>query len=79
MDRAGARVNRPPAWLVAALAAVPTTALGLFYLWPLGTLLTETLGADAVADTLRRATTREVLWFTFWQAVASTWRGTVGT
>ena len=72
MDRAGARVNRPPAWLVAALAAVPTTALALFYLWPLGTLFTETLGADAVADTLRRATTREVLWFTFWQAVAST-------
>ncbi len=72
MDRAGARVIRPPAWLVVALAAIPVAALALFYAWPLATLFAETLGTDAIGDTLARPTTREVLWFTFWQAVVST-------
>ncbi|HSM66928.1 MAG TPA: iron ABC transporter permease [Ilumatobacteraceae bacterium] len=65
-------MNRLPRRLVAALAIGPIAALGLFYLWPFVTLLTEALGGDAVSDTLARRQTWDVVWFTLWQAVAST-------
>lgn len=64
--------NRLPAWFLASVALPPIAFLALFYLWPLATLLARGLGADAVGDTLSRSATWRVLWFTCWQAVAST-------
>lgn len=66
------RVNRLPRWVLVALAAGPVVGLAVFYLWPFVTLMREALGADAVTDTLQRSTTWDVVWFTFWQATAST-------
>jgi len=65
-------VNRLPRALVAALAAGPAVGLAVFYLWPFATLLAEAVSAGAIADTLGRATTWQVVWFTTWQAVVST-------
>ncbi len=72
MDVAGARLNGPPRRLVAALAALPAAGLAVFFLWPFLTLVGEAVGADTVATTFRRGTTWDVLWFTCWQATAST-------
>ncbi len=65
-------MNRLPRRLVAALAIGPVAALGVFYAWPFATLLVEALGGDAVSDTLARRQTWDVVWFTLWQAIAST-------
>ncbi len=65
-------MNRPPRWLLVALAFGPTLGLVVFYLWPFATLVTEAVTASAVADTFGRSTTWRVLWFTLWQAVIST-------
>ncbi len=46
--------------------------LVVFFAWPLVTLVTEAVTATAIADTFTRSSTWEVLWFTAWQAVAST-------
>jgi thiamine transport system permease protein len=72
MDGAGARVNRLPRWLVAALAIVPIVALTMFYVWPFATLVAEAVTGDAVRATLGRPQTWDVVWFTLWQAVVST-------
>jgi thiamine transport system permease protein len=72
MDGAGARVNRLPRWLVAALAIVPVVALTMFYVWPFATLVAEAVTGDAVRATLGRPQTWDVVWFTLWQAVVST-------
>ncbi len=72
MDGAGARVNRLPRWLIVALTIGPVVGLLVFYAWPLVTLVTEAVTATSIADTLARSSTWEVLWFTTWQAVAST-------
>jgi thiamine transport system permease protein len=65
-------VNRLPRWLIVALAVGPAVGLLVFYAWPLVTLVTEAVTATSIADTLTRSSTWEVLWFTAWQAVAST-------
>lgn len=64
--------NRLPRWFVAAVTVPPLLFLLLFYAWPFATLMWRGLGADAVGDTFGRSATWEVLWFTTWQAVAST-------
>ena len=56
----------------AALLAVPLGFLALFYAWPFVTLLTEVVDGSAVTDTLTRGGLAGVVWFTCWQAVAST-------
>jgi thiamine transport system permease protein len=43
--------------------------VGLFFLWPVLTIVARGLSVDAVTDVLGRASTRAVVWFTFWQAV----------
>ncbi len=71
MDEHRAALNRLPRWFVAALAAAPVLFIAAFYAWPVGTLLWSTL---------RRSTSgaspfghlAEIIWFTVWQAVAST-------
>ncbi len=65
-------MNRLPRWLVAVLAMVPVVALAVFYVWPFTTLLVEALSGTAIADTLGRPRTWDVVWFTLWQAVLST-------
>jgi thiamine transport system permease protein len=65
-------VNRLPRWLVASLAIGPIAALAIFYVWPFATLVAEAVSGDAIAETLRRRQTWDVVWFTLWQAAAST-------
>jgi thiamine transport system permease protein len=65
-------VNRLPRWLVVALAIGPVAGLLVFYAWPLVTLVVEAVNATSITDTLTRAATWDVLWFTTWQAVVST-------
>jgi thiamine transport system permease protein len=65
-------LNRLPRWFVAGVTIPPVTFLTVFYLWPFATLISRAIDAGAVGDTLSRSSTWEVLWFTVWQAVAST-------
>jgi thiamine transport system permease protein len=61
------------AW--AGLSVVPIAFLGLFFLWPIGSLITRGLserGAGGFADVVGRGAFWEVAWFTVWQAAAST-------
>jgi thiamine transport system permease protein len=57
---------------VAAVALPPTVFLVVFYAWPFATLLARGVGADAIRATLSRDATWRIVWFTWWQAVAST-------
>lgn len=72
LERRRAPLNRLPAWFVAAVAIPPATFLLLFYVWPVLTLIARGLDGGAVNDTLSRPDTWRVLWFTTWQATAST-------
>ncbi len=65
-------MNRLPRWLLVALAIGPTLGLAVFYAWPFATLLVEAVTTTAIADTVGRASTWDVIWFTAWQAVVST-------
>ncbi|MGL6280199.1 MAG: ABC transporter permease [Gaiella sp.] len=60
----------------AALVAVPVAFLGLFFVWPLAAILERSLVVDGrldvPLDVLVGERTLRVLWFTLWQAVAST-------
>ena len=64
--------NRLPRWFLGAVALPPAAFLGLFYVWPFATLIGRAVGTGAIGATLRRSATWEVLWFTTWQATAST-------
>ena len=72
MDGSQRELNRLPPWFVATVAAPPLLFLAIFYVWPFGTLVWRGLSVGAVADTLARSGTWRVLWFTTWQAAAST-------
>ena len=64
--------NRPPAWLVPALAAPPVLVAGLFYGLPVVRLVTRVVDGRSFIETLRAHGVAQVLWFTLWQAVVST-------
>lgn len=64
--------NRLPAWFTVAVALPPVVFLTLFYAWPLVTIMSRGLRPAAVADTLSRHGTWEIVWFTAWQAAVST-------
>jgi thiamine transport system permease protein len=51
---------------------MPAIVLAVFYAWPFLTLLGRGLSRTALADTLGDPTTWRVVWFTLWQAIAST-------
>ena len=72
MDDGRNPLNRLPRWFVAAIAAPPLVFLSVFYVWPFATLVWRGLSLGAIADTLGRSSTWSILWFTTWQAVAST-------
>jgi thiamine transport system permease protein len=65
-------MNRLPRWFVALVATPPAVFLTVFYLWPFLTLVARGVGLDAVAATFERDATWRIVWFTTWQAVAST-------
>jgi thiamine transport system permease protein len=60
----------------AATAALPVAFLGVFFLWPLVAILERSLVVDGTVDmpfdVLTSDVTREVAWFTLWQATVST-------
>ena len=60
----------------AASAAIPLAFLAVFFAWPLVAILERSLvvdgGLDLPFDVLTRASTREIAWFTLWQATVST-------
>jgi len=66
----------PVRWAARVLCvAVPAAFLGVFFLYPVGTILVRGLGADGLDRLLSlpgRASFRGVAWFTAWQATVST-------
>ena len=54
------------------MTALPAAFLVVFYVWPFATLLARGLSPDAIGDVLGQGSTWDVVWFTLWQAVAST-------
>jgi thiamine transport system permease protein len=73
VDRRGAALTRGVA---AAAALLPAAFLALFFVYPLGTILSRGLTGDGSLDlpldVLGDGHTVRVLWFTAWQATAST-------
>ena len=62
------------AWRVVAYG-VPLAFLALFFVYPLAAIVDRGLrsgGAGSALDVLTEPLTRDVVWFTLWQAVAST-------
>jgi thiamine transport system permease protein len=55
-----------------ALAALPVVFLGVFFVWPVSSLLGEVITGSATARILRRGDLWSVVWFTCWQAAIST-------
>src|SRR5690606_9651332 len=64
--------NRLPGWFLVAVALPPTAFLAVLYAWPLATIAARGFAGGALADTLGRSDTWRAVWFTAWQAVAST-------
>ncbi len=58
--------------LRAGLIAVPAAFLGLFFVYPLAAILARGLGNSLPTDVLLDRGTLDILWFTVWQAAAST-------
>ena len=56
-----------PLWVIAG--GVPAAFLGIFFFYPLWTILERTFSASEIADTW--GSNLDVLWFTAWQAAAS--------
>ncbi|MFP5486817.1 MAG: hypothetical protein ACLGHQ_00725, partial [Acidimicrobiia bacterium] len=71
-DRHRLSANALPRWFVAAVAVPPAMFLAVFYAWPFATLVARGVGVDAIGETFERSRTWRVLWFTTWQATAST-------
>ncbi|MHB1090894.1 MAG: ABC transporter permease [Ilumatobacteraceae bacterium] len=55
-----------------ALALMPTFAVATFVLWPLTNIFSRALSWDVISRMASNAAIRQVLWFSIWQAVAST-------
>lgn len=58
--------------LAIGLGIVPAAALIVFYVWPFLVLMFEAVDIASIRSTLERGRTWQILWFTTWQAVAST-------
>ena len=65
-----ARTRRALAWLV--VGAVPVLFLAAFFAYPIGSILGRGISDGSVLDVIRRRSTGRLLWFTLWQAAAST-------
>ena len=67
--------RRSAAALRAAVTAVPVLFLGVFFVYPVAGVIVEGLtgeGAPSVVDLARSPRFRGIVWFTVWQAAAST-------
>lgn len=70
--------RRPHPRVSLVLLAPPVTFLAAFFAWPVANIIGEGLRGDGtwdlggVRDVLGDAALRQVAWFTFWQALAST-------
>ncbi|MEO6126232.1 MAG: iron ABC transporter permease [Ilumatobacteraceae bacterium] len=64
--------NRLPRWTLIALAAPAVVLIGVFYAWPVATLTARAVTADAIRSAFDDRTLRRIVWFTTWQALAST-------
>lgn len=53
-------------------AAVPAVVLGVFFVWPVLTILGRGLSGGGIADVIGNRGLRAVAWFTIWQALLST-------
>ncbi len=74
-DRADAgrvRTGRLPTWTLVTLATLPAVFIAVFYIWPVATLVGRAASTGAVRDIVHDAALRHVVWFTLWQATAST-------
>jgi thiamine transport system permease protein len=60
----------------AATVAIPIAFLALFFAWPLAAILRRSLVVDGALDlpldVLTASSTRDIAWFTLWQATVST-------
>jgi thiamine transport system permease protein len=54
------------------LAVVPVAFLAVFFLWPVASIIARGWSAHVVTDLLTDPGTRQVAWFTLWQAALST-------
>jgi thiamine transport system permease protein len=79
MARAGTvRPTPRRRWPTAVLAAIPLLFIGLFFVYPLVTILVTSLSRDGsldlgvFGDVAANPTFQSVAWFTLWQAVVST-------
>lgn len=71
-DRASGRERhrRRLAWW--AVAIVPVAFLAVFFAYPVGSIVARGVAEGSVLDVVRRRSTGRLLWFTAWQAAAST-------
>jgi thiamine transport system permease protein len=60
-----------PTWKLVRVG-VPLAFVGVFFLWPLGTIFGRALRPAALGDVLTDGDLLRVMWFTLWQAVVST-------
>jgi thiamine transport system permease protein len=75
VDDHRAPLNRPSRWFVAALASAPALFIGVLYAWPVATLLWTVLRRSGPGDSASGSPfghIGSIIWFTFWQAAAST-------
>ncbi|HYL53567.1 MAG TPA: iron ABC transporter permease [Acidimicrobiia bacterium] len=62
---------RARAWKLSR-AGIPLAFLAVFFAWPLGKIFGRALRPGALGSALADAGLRHVMWFTLWQAIAST-------
>lgn len=55
-----------------SLALLPTLAIAIFVIWPLGNIFSQSLSWDVITRLARNSSIWQVLWFSTWQAIAST-------
>lgn len=55
-----------------ALALLPVFAVAAFVLWPLVNIFSQALSWDVISRLANNSSIRQVLWFSTWQAIAST-------
>ena len=61
-----------PLWMRVALCLIPAGFIGLFFAWPLTTLIARVVNSQAIEDTLTRSGLGRIVLFTFTQALLST-------
>ncbi len=66
------RVGTRPALAWLLVGAIPVLFLGVFFAYPVVSILGRGISDGSVLEVIRRRSTGRLLWFTVWQAVAST-------